>query len=132
MLPSGSEPPQPARVFRAIENGVSFPDGVQGTSGQAGDFTGLRGADPLDVLERIPSDWTAEPAQGEGGVVFRPPWDRQFTSIRIDPGDPNSRYPNSRGPYLRIFKDSYLDENGAKVDSRASEGHIPLKGNPGL
>jgi hypothetical protein len=132
LLPSGSETPQPARVFRAVENGVSFPDGVQGTSGQVGDFTGLRGADPLDILERIPSDWTAEPAQGEGGVVFRPPWDRQFTSIRIDPGDPNSRYPNSRGPYLRIFKDSYLDENGAKVDSRASEGHIPLKGNPGL
>ena len=132
LLQSGAAP-QPARVFLALENGVSFPDGVQGTSGRAGDFTGLRGADPIEVLERIPSDWTASPADGPGGVVFRSASNPKYDSVRIMPGDATSPWQNSRGPYLRLLKNgSYVDDNGLKLLNNQSEGHIPLKGNPAL
>jgi hypothetical protein len=113
-----------------VENGVSFPDGVQGTSGQAGNFTGLGGADPVDVLERIPSDWTAEPAKGEGGVTFRHPTDWKYNSVRIMPGDPGSPFPNSQGPYMKIIiNGSHVDANGIKVDGNSADAHIPLRRN---
>ena len=52
--------------------------------------------------------------------------------IRIMPGDPTSQYINSRGPYLRYFKNTYFDDLGNPTTKKTSESHIPLKGNPGL
>jgi hypothetical protein len=135
--PPGPPPPTPvppARVFRALENGVVFPEGVQGTSPRAGDFTGLRGADPMTVLERVPADWVPEPADTGTGVVFRNPANPGYDWIRIMNGNPNAKYPHSRGPYLRVFRGgAYLDDAGVpQPNAKTGPGHIPLKGNPAL
>ena len=126
-------PPPSALVFRLTENRVEIPGEIQGTAPNVGDFTGLRGADALAVLARIPAGWIPEPSDAGGGVVFRNPTNPAYDWVRLMPGNLNSRWENTRGPYLRVFRNgTYVDENGQPVSSHDQSGHIPLRDNPAL
>lgn len=75
----------------------------------------------------VPKDWIKKPSKTGGGVRYVDPRN-QHNSIRIMPGDPNSRFPNSRRPYVRLQRDGRaLDINRSFVEARSEAAHIPLE-----
>lgn len=60
------------------------------------------------------------------GLVIAHPEDRNI-KLRIMPGNPNSKYPNSKGPYVKQeVNNVFHDKNGKIVDNKSDDAHIPL------
>ena len=91
------------------------------------DEIGALGKQINDTI-KIPENWTVKPSQSGGGVRYLDPNDAN-NNIRLSPGNPNSEFPNSQVPYMRIHQSGkgYVDINGNPVKYEASEGHIPIK-----
>lgn len=81
----------------------------------------------------IPDNWAAKVSKVKRttdkaqGIEFIHP-ENESIRVRVMPGDPKARYPNSREPYVRqtIGKRSF-DINGNLVKERSNEAHIPLR-----
>jgi hypothetical protein len=87
---------------------------------------------PAPRPKGVPENWTARESDTGGGTKFTDPAN-QHNSVRVMPGDPNSPYPNSQGPYVRVLRNGkYLDNNGNVVSKTSPEGHIPLNQFRGL
>ncbi len=98
---------------------------VQGTSPKVGNFKGLNGLKPSEVIERIPKDWAVEVSENGDGFVFRPPGAAgKFNHVRIMVG--------TNGPYVRVLVNGgYVDDAGVTISgtstpNKAAEGHTPL------
>jgi hypothetical protein len=80
-------------------------------------------------VARIPPDWIADEADKEGGVVYRNPADREYDTVRIMPGDPQSSNPGQQQPYVIDQKSGkFLTTEGARVEgSKREEVHLPLQ-----
>ncbi len=60
------------------------------------------------------------------GLEYTHP-DNNHIKIRVMPGDPNSKFPNSKKTYVRqTISGQSIDLNGNKVDEHTNEAHIPL------
>jgi hypothetical protein len=94
-----------------------------GTSSNVGDFTGLTGATPNEIVSRIPADakiehWLSEPGKIEKGMVFK--WkdaSRKIWLVRMHEADPNPKLPAwsnaARGWVLRVrHSGKYMDAAG--------------------
>lgn len=99
---------------------------LQGTSPRVGDFTGLQGLKPSDVIARIPKNWIVEASDKNGGLVFRPPGEagiRNHVRLMWD----------NQGPIVRILRNGgYVDNAGKTISgtptpNKAGVGHIRLK-----
>ncbi len=66
-------------------------------------------------------------AEKTQGLEYINPADNNVR-IRVMPGNPNSRFPNSREPYVRqtVNKDS-VSKHGNIVSRSSDDAHIPLK-----
>ena len=62
---------------------------------------------------------------GDGEVQYFNPKNPKFDHISTMPGDPDGEFPSQRVPYVRRFKDSFLDKYGNKVGKYDESGHIP-------
>ena len=84
--------------------------------------------------EWIPENWIAKPSRSGNGIKYLNP-DNPNDNIRIMPGNPNSRFPSQRKPYVKRQKNGALvDSNGNRVlDTRENpsnesiESHIPYE-----
>jgi hypothetical protein len=80
----------------------------------------------------IPEDWGAKPSKVKKGnklqgFEYRHP-DNKEIRIRVMPGDPNARHPNSRRPYVRqSVNNKDFDRHGRVVDAESEASHIPLE-----
>ena len=75
----------------------------------------------------VPKDWIAKPSKNGGGTRWVDPKNPHH-SVRVMPGDPNSPYPNSRQPYVRITRDGQsVDVSGNVVPKNTPDAHIPFK-----
>lgn len=78
----------------------------------------------------IPADWIfGSTTKGKkDGISFSRPGSLKSDEVRIMPGNPNSPYPNSQKPYVRIqFGGRPYDKNGNLLpDEFRDEAHIPL------
>ncbi len=82
---------------------------------------------------KIPDDWipvASKAMKKEGklqGIEYIHPDDKEIR-IRVMPGDPNAKYPNSRNPYVRqTVNNKDFDRHGNVVDRQSGESHIPLE-----
>ncbi|MCU0972474.1 MAG: hypothetical protein MUF80_00715 [Burkholderiales bacterium] len=74
----------------------------------------------------VPENWRIRPSDSPGGTKYYDPKNRG-NHVRVEQGNPNSPYPNSRNPYVREHRDgSYRDAAGNRVDHNDPAGHIPL------
>ena len=73
----------------------------------------------------IPSK--VKPKEGKPqGVEFRHP-DNKEIRIRVMPGDPGAKHPNSREAYVRqSVNNKDFDRHGRTVDRESEASHIPL------
>jgi hypothetical protein len=80
----------------------------------------------------IPEDWGSKPSKAKKGdklqgFEYRHPDDKEIR-IRVMPGDPNAKYPNSRKPYVRqSVNNKDFDRHGRAVDAESEASHIPLE-----
>lgn len=80
----------------------------------------------------IPEDWGSKPSKVKKGdklqgFEYRHPDDKEIR-IRVMPGDPNAKYPNSRKPYVRqSVNNKDFDRRGQIVDAESEASHIPLE-----
>ena len=76
----------------------------------------------------VPDDWVKRPSRDGNGYKWVKPGTKGSTDVRIQKGDPNSQYPNSREPYIRWKKDGkWLDKNGNPLPNKKDpRGHIPI------
>lgn len=83
--------------------------------------------DPISRRPKgVPKDWVKKPSKNKEGYKYVKPGTKGNTDVRVQKGNPNHRYPNSRGDYVRWKKDGkYLDKNG-KSSSDEEKTHIPL------
>jgi RHS repeat-associated protein len=139
-------PPSPPRYTKIglTEGGTGIPYGLQGTAENAGDFRGLTGADPLEVVRRVPESWLVDDARKQydrgrekpfwRGIKFSNPSNPEHNRVRIQPGRPGLRrgHIEQRGPYLRWQNSGFFDAFGNKGDKGDKSTHIPLRGNPAL
>jgi hypothetical protein len=63
--PEFLSPPSPPGYtkFSVTEGGTAIPYELQGTAENAGDFLGLSGADPLEVVRRVSESWLVDDAK---------------------------------------------------------------------
>jgi hypothetical protein len=119
------------------ERGIAITPEVlasQGTSRQVGNFTGLQGATVEEIVSRIPNNWSLASQQKGFGIRFLDEVGVERVRLHgpsaIAPAGSNS----ASGWTLRIHapgsKNSYYDNLGNVVGSKANEGHIPIYGNP--
>ena len=94
----------------------------------------LRNDSSKKVLEKfrrdkkIPKNWDLDRSNKNDGIKFIKPGTKRTTNIRIQQGDPGSRYPNSREPYVRIDRNGNAqDINGNTVPKDSNAAHIPLR-----
>ena len=107
----GKRSAQPGGVARPGPGGAALPEG----------FT-------LPVPEEIPSNWIVAPTRSRGGVSFTDPLNGG-NEVRVMPGNPKARWPNSRKPYVRWDKDGVpLDVDGSPLPTdKCAPAHIPLE-----
>jgi hypothetical protein len=77
----------------------------------------------------IPKEWKHfDKSKFNDGVVFRRKVGDTSNEIRIMPGNPNSQYPNSRQPYVKIKRGAHwYDRFGNRLPGdRNDAAHIPL------
>jgi hypothetical protein len=75
----------------------------------------------------VPQDWFPGPSQSRGGVKYQDPGN-PHNYVRVEQGDPNSPFVNSRAPYVRDVRNGqYRDAKGNVVPKHDPAGHIPLK-----
>jgi len=87
-----------------------------------------------DISKRpnnVPKYWEKKPSDKGEGTKYVDPKNRG-NEIRIQKGDPNSKYPNQRGDYVRWKKDGqWLDKNGKPISGpearKSPDGHIPFE-----
>jgi hypothetical protein len=84
----------------------------------------------LPKPEGIPDNWIEKPTITPGGKEYinpRNPNDR----VRVMPGNPNSKYPNQRAPYVVDQNGSFRDVNGnpvpGAIPGRTPQAHIPFE-----
>jgi len=124
----GGPPPGPpggnaANTIVVTPSGVAVPQGIQGTSPLAGQWTRTSGSSVNEALSRVPANWTMAQSQSGTGVIFRDPANPAYNWVRIMAPDPN--YGNT--PYLRVFRNgTYVDGAGNAVPWNSPAGHIPL------
>ncbi len=76
--------------------------------------------------KNVPKDWKQSPSRNEKGVRYRDP-KNPHNEVRVQKGDPGSKYKNSRKPYARWKKNGqWLDENG-KPSADPEKTHIPVE-----
>ena len=82
----------------------------------------------LPVPEGIPTNWIIAPTRSRGGASFTDPLNAG-NEVRVMPGNPKSRWPNSRKPYVRWDKDGVpLDVDGRPLPTdKCAPAHIPLE-----
>jgi hypothetical protein len=75
----------------------------------------------------IPNDWVVSDTAKGGGIKYVDPGN-VGNSVRVMPGNPNSPYPSSQGPYVRWqVNGKPLDANGNILPtSKTSDAHVPL------
>ena len=79
----------------------------------------------------IPKDWGKKASKSKDGdklqgFEYHHP-DSEEIRIRVMPGDPNAKYPNSRKPYVRqSVNNKDFDRHGKIVDPESEAAHIPL------
>ncbi|MEW5251793.1 RHS repeat-associated core domain-containing protein [Microbulbifer sp. 2201CG32-9] len=74
----------------------------------------------------VPSNWVVRQSRHGGGKRFVDP-NNPHNSVRVQPGDPSSPYPNSQNPYVRLnLNGQYRDIYGNPGPSRSPDTHIPL------
>ena len=82
------------------------------------------------VLRRpagIPDDWKAHPTRDGTGVQYDHPTNKHHY-VRVMPGKPNHRYPNSRRPYVRVqVHGEARDVHGNTVPAQSKAAHIPVE-----
>jgi hypothetical protein len=96
-----------------------------------GSGAGMRGKKvpptPMARPEGVPKDWPAKPSQRKEGTRYTNP-KNPHEIVRVMPGNPQSRWPAQRAPYVKHHKDGKAyDSKGNLVDQDAVEAHIPLK-----
>ena len=76
----------------------------------------------------VPTNWRIKGADGAGGTRYLDP-NNSGHSVRVMQGDPESIYPNSRSPYIRLQRHGQpLDVLGNQLSTaKTSAAHIPLK-----
>lgn len=75
----------------------------------------------------VPQSWRVKPSKGQGGVIYSDP-NNKHNSVRVMPGHPQHKYPNSRRPYVMWHRNGQsLDKNGKVVKKHSPEAHIPLE-----
>lgn len=85
------------------------------------------------VLERfrkdkkIPKDWRLTSSNKKGGIRFIKDGTNNGKYIRVMRGDPNSRWPTSREPYVRIQKNGRSSDINGKPTTDPNAYHIPLR-----
>jgi RHS repeat-associated protein len=89
------------------------------------------GAKELDKPKGVPDNWTERPTEDPNGRQWVNP-ENEGDRVRVMPGNPDSPYPNSRGPYVRDVRNGnqWLDTEGNRVEGRNgkynNDTHIPL------
>ena len=75
----------------------------------------------------IPSSWRVQSTKVEGGTKYVDPTNTR-NSVRVMQGNPNSKYPASRLPYVRWQKKNgeALDRKGNVVSPDSDAAHIPI------
>ena len=107
-----------------------------GTMGRGGgaesSIGGMRPAPGTRVRPSgVPENWRIGPTETPGGVKYSDPRNAG-NQVRVMQGNPNSPYPNSRGPYVRQLRNGqWLDAQGNPVSRTDPAGHIPLDQYPG-
>lgn len=76
--------------------------------------------------EGVPGEWVRMPADKGRGVKYRDPRN-VHNEVRIQKGNPNSRYPTSRKPYVRWKKDGALLDINGNHSTDLEQTHIPLE-----
>jgi hypothetical protein len=79
-------------------------------------------------VARIPSDWTADETDSEGGVYYRNPDNPKYDYVRIMPGNPQSSNPAQQNPYVIDQKSGrFLTTDGKRMEGNDDKAtHIPL------
>ena len=82
-----------------------------------------------DIFRRpdgVPEEWIRKKSKKGDGVKYIDP-DNPHNDIRIQKGNPNSKWKNSQEDYIRWKRDGqWLDRNG-KPSSDPEKTHIPIK-----
>jgi hypothetical protein len=81
---------------------------------------------PNNTGDGIPSDWTQNPSNKGGGVIYQDP-NNPHNSIRFMPGNPNSPNPAQQNPYV-IYRQNGIpyDVNGLPLpNAKLPDAHIP-------
>jgi RHS repeat-associated protein len=75
----------------------------------------------------IPSTWAAKASRTGGGTIYQNPANPTGDTVRVMPGNPNSSFPNSQGPYVKWMRNGVtLDQFGNPVASNSDAAHIPF------
>lgn len=142
-------------ALNLTDDALNRADDLIGTSPRAGDFTGLRGATPEEVLSRIPRNATREtwrPIEGGARTGIKYKWtDADGTTWRVRMHGPDPSAPAgsnaASGWIVRIQRGSkFMDETGTfhprgvlqnprspnYNPDLGNRTHIPLEGNPAL
>lgn len=74
----------------------------------------------------VPGDWVAKPSKTGGGTRFVDP-SNPHNSLRVMPGNPDSPFPNSQSPHVRVTRNGQaIDNAGNVVPKNSPDAHIPL------
>ena len=119
-------------VQRAIADGKISPEEGNQYLANADAFD-VSTARSFNTLTRevagIPRDWSADEADGEGGVRYRNPNNPEQDYVRIMPGNPQSPNPAQQNPYVIDNRNGrFLTKDGSRVQGgNREEVHIPFE-----
>ena len=74
----------------------------------------------------IPKNWDVQGSKHDNGIWYTDPHNIH-NSVRYMPGYPNSRHPNSQGPYVRWQRNGHWLDADGKVTTDPAAAHIPIK-----
>jgi hypothetical protein len=82
----------------------------------------------LPKPEGIPDSWIEKPSDKKGGKEYINPTNRN-DRVRVMPGNPSSKHPKQRRPYVIDQNGSFRDVDGNPIGGaapgRTPEAHIP-------
>lgn len=114
------------RKKRNKENSVADRSESQEAKAAPGSNWGV----PESIKEKLPRDWESKPNKKKVGQRWQDP-NNKGNGVRIDQGDPNSRYPSQQVDHVIVRKDGRVIGRDGKpiegsIKDNAEQAHIPL------